>query len=41
VLEKNLTDFKTSCDLIVTNRIDKELNDVLKKVYTTDIFFNN
>lgn len=41
VLEKNFIDFKESCDLIVTNRIDKGLNDILKKVYTTDIFYNN
>jgi len=41
VLEKNFIDFKESCDLIVTNRIDKRLNDILKKVYTTDIFHNN
>jgi UDPglucose 6-dehydrogenase len=41
MLETNLANFKKSSDLIVTNRIDKSLNDVLKKVYTTDIFFNN
>lgn len=41
VLKKNLIDFKEACNLIVANRIDKNLNDVLEKVYTSDIFFNS
>jgi UDPglucose 6-dehydrogenase len=41
LLENDLMQFKKSCDLIVTNRIDEGLNDSLNKVYTTDIFYNN
>lgn len=34
----DLTQFKEMSDLIVTNRISDELNDVIKKVYTRDLF---
>ena len=40
-LNNNLSDFKTSCDLIVTNRFASELADVAGKVYTRDIYNNN
>lgn len=33
--------FKDSCDLILTNRMDIKLNDVVKKVYTRDIYGDN
>lgn len=33
--------FKKSSDIILANRIDEKLNDVLKKVYTRDIFKYN
>ena len=34
----SLTEFKESCDLIVANRWDDELNDVSAKVYTRDLW---
>ena len=33
--------FKNSCDLILTNRMDIKLKDVVKKVYTRDIYGDN
>lgn len=38
---KNIDNFKTECDLIVANRITEELEDVLYKVYSRDVFRNN
>ena len=35
---KDLNKFKSSSDLIVANRYSKELEDVLYKVYSRDIF---
>ncbi len=35
---KDLSEFKQSCDLILANRLDDYLNDVLDKVYTRDVF---
>lgn len=35
---KNLKDFKIKSDVIVTNRISNDLNDVISKVYSRDIF---
>ena len=37
----DLNNFKKKSDLIITNRLDKELNDVIEKVFTRDIFHNN
>ena len=39
--EENLKIFKLKSDLIVTNRLEDELLDVLEKVFTRDIFKEN
>lgn len=40
-IENNLSVFKSTCDVIVANRMEKELHDVESKVYTRDVFNNN
>jgi len=37
-LINNIKEFKDKCDLILCNRFDSQLNDVINKVYTRDIF---
>ena len=34
----DLAEFKTQSDIIVANRITKELDDVLNKVFSRDLF---
>ena len=38
---KDLDEFKQMCDVIVANRYNPEIDDVLEKVYTRDIFFRD
>lgn len=40
-VEKDLSAFKSSADIILTNRMVVELEDVAKKVFTRDIFGDN
>jgi UDPglucose 6-dehydrogenase len=37
-IENNLIKFKLFCDLVITNRMDKDLEDISEKVYTRDLF---
>lgn len=37
-IKNDLKSFKSECDVIVANRMNEELNDVVEKVYTRDIF---
>lgn len=38
---KDLNEFKTTCDVIVANRYNSEIDDVMEKVYTRDLFFRD
>lgn len=35
---KNLDEFKTMCDVVVSNRVEEEILDIKEKIYTRDIF---
>ena len=37
----NLEDFKSISDIIITNRMSTDLDDVIEKIYTRDIFGND
>lgn len=37
----DIDEFKKSCDVIITNRIDDNIQDVRDKVYTRDLFFKD
>lgn len=38
---RNLEEFKSICDVILANRYNKEIEDVLDKVYTRDLYFRD
>ena len=38
---RDLTQFKNLCDVIIANRYSDNLEDVLDKVYTRDIYFRD
>ena len=35
---KNIDEFKATCEVIIANRMSKNLEDINEKVYTRDIF---
>lgn len=39
--EKNIDKFKKECDVILANRYNEDIADVMDKVYTRDLFFRD
>lgn len=37
-VENNINQFKERCDIIIANRFEEELSDVMFKIYTRDIY---
>ena len=40
-VEKNIDKFKKECDVILANRYNEDIADVMDKVYTRDLFFRD
>lgn len=40
-VEKNIDKFKKECDVIIANRYNEDIADVMDKVYTRDLFFRD
>ena len=38
---KDINDFKSMCDVIIANRYNEDIEDVLDKVYTRDLYFRD
>ena len=38
---KDINDFKSMCDVIIANRFNEDIEDVLDKVYTRDLYFRD
>ena len=38
---KDIEEFKSRSELIITNRISEDLKDVSEKIFSRDIFLNN
>ena len=37
----DLKEFKKNCDLIIANRVEDDLKDIINKIFTRDVFGNN
>lgn len=40
-VEKDIDKFKKECDVILVNRYNEDIADVMDKVYTRDLFFRD